>query len=367
MDSRSTTNLQFKPGQIWGNNYEMRRRIARGSVTEVYRAFAPTLKTEVALKIMTFRPEDDSRVDRLHDRFFAAMQMCSGLEHPNIARIFDYGEIDGHFYEAMELVEGSTLRDILSARRTGLPEQRALDIFAQVADAVAYAHSKGVTHQDIRPGNIMMADDGERPVVVDFGMLGVVSGDQQSTAEYSPRAPLYMSPEQASGGEVGPRSDVYSLGILLYEMFTGDVPFKGVSAARVLVQHLQQSPRPPSELNIGIDLAVETAILKALAKKPEDRFDSPLSMLESIQRTPDPQEYDTVTLNRESLRDFRQQVATTRLTTSAPPEKISTAEIKGLPQPRTGVGTFSAGVVVGILLVLVVLVVAVLVLSQAGL
>ncbi|MBN2472503.1 MAG: serine/threonine protein kinase [Anaerolineae bacterium] len=364
MNRQSTHPLRLEVGQIWGNHYEIRRLLARGSVTEVYRAFSPTLKSELALKIMTFRPEDDARKARLHDRFMEAMQACTGLSHPNIGRIFDYGEIEGRYYIAMELIEGAVLRDVLSERRSGLPEERARHIFQQVADAVAYAHSKGVIHQDIRPGNIMLADDGERPVVIDFGMMGVLSGDEQSTAEYSPRAPLYMSPEQAAGGTVGPASDVYSLGILLYEMVTGDVPFKGSSAARVLVQHLQQEPRLPSDLNIQVDVAVETAIMRALAKRPEDRFDSPLSMVELIQHTPDPQEFDTVTLHRDSLQEFRQRVATVRKSSGPPPEMVSDNP-DGMP--RMSARSFSFGVLVGVLLVLVMIALAVgLLLTQGG-
>ncbi len=365
MNRQSTHPLRLEPGQIWGNHYEIRRLVARGSVTEVYRAFAPALKTEIALKIMTFRPEDAGRSAGLHERFFEALRACAGLEHPNIGRIFDYGEIEGRYYIAMEYIEGTALRDVLSERRSGLPEERALDIFQQVADAVAYAHSKGVVHQDIRPGNVILADGGARPVVIDFGMMGVLSGDEQSTAEYSPRAPLYMSPEQASGGEVGPAADIYSLGILLYEMVTGDVPFKGTSATRVLVQHLQQEPRLPSDLNIQVDLAVETAIMRALAKRPEDRFESPLSMIELIRRTPDPQEFDTVTLHTDNLQDFRQRAAAAaRPVSGPPPEKV-------LPPsggtPRLSARSFSFGVLVGALLVLLTLIVIVgVLLSQMG-
>lgn len=363
MNRQSTVPLRLQPGQIWGNHYEIRKLLARGSVTEVYRAFAPALKAEVALKIMTFVPEDEERQARLHERFFEAMRECAALDHPNIGRVLDFGELEGRYYITMELFEGPTLRDVLSERRDGLPEQRTLHLFGQIADAVAYAHSKGVVHQDIRPGNILLADDGERPVLIDFGMLGVLSGDEQSTAEYSPRAPLYMSPEQAAGGEVGSQSDVYSLGILLYEMVTGDVPFKGSSAARILVQHLQQDPPLPSDLNVSIDVAVETAIMRALAKKPEDRFDSPLTMLEMIRRTPDPQEFDTVTLHNDSLQEFRQRAATVRRASGPPPEKVS-SEVSDAN--RISARSFSAGVLVGGLLVLLVLVVIVLLLASQG-
>ncbi|GAB4572372.1 MAG: hypothetical protein Kow0077_11660 [Anaerolineae bacterium] len=327
----------LEPGQTWKSKYIVRRLLGRGNMGLVFRAYASALKTEVTLKILFVRPVDSARYEQLKTRFLETMKACADLEHPNIARVLEYGEYDGRLYLVRELVDGPTLRDVLSERRSPLPFDQTLSIFQQVADALHYAHHRGVIHQDIRPGNVLLADSGERPVVVDFGLLGVMSGDSRTTAEYSPRAPLYMSPEQASGGSVGPRSDVYSLGVLLYEMVTGDVPFKGMSPAAVLVQHLQQPPRPPSELNPGLDVAVEMAIMKALAKNPAERFESPLALLEAIQQQSDPDEFDTITLSRESLRDFRERAMASRqeqASRSQPVEAgIVQRRLEGVPLP----------------------------------
>ncbi len=352
MTYRPFTPLQLAPGQIWGNNYEIRRMLARGSVTEVYRAYAPALKTEVALKIMTFRPATDAGTARLRERFQQGMRGVVGLEHPNIGRVYDYGELEGYCYTAMELINGPSLRDLLSERRRGLPETYALSVFQQICDAMTFAHNQGLTHQNLHPGNILLADDAQRPVVIDFGMLGMLSGDIYSTAEFSPRAPLYLAPEQAAGEAVGPWTDVYALGILLYEMVTGDVPFKGLAPTSVLVQHLQQPPRAPSELNPGLDPAIENAILKALSKRPADRFQSPLAMLEAMRPPDNPLDFDTITLTREDLQDVRQQAAI--LQPALKPAAGTVAEEQGAPQAPL------FPVLVGVILVVIVILVVLL-------
>jgi serine/threonine protein kinase len=358
MNQQPAAPLQLQPGQIWGSNYEIIRLLARGSVTEVYRAYAPALKAAVALKIMTFRPEDEARQVRLRERFYVAQRSAADLEHPNIGRIYDFGELDGRFFVAMELIEGPSLRDVLSERRRGLSVERALAIFQQVCDAVTFAHSQGITHQNIHPGNILLADGGQRPVIVDFGTFGALSGDIHSTAEFSPRAPLYMAPEQAAGETVGPRTDVYALGILLYEMVTGDVPFKGLSPTSVLVQHLQQAPRPPSELDTTLDPAIESAILKALSKQPEDRFSSPFAMLEAMGHRDDALDFDTITLPRELLGDIHRQASAFRPAASPTPNPTS-ARRREPPQALLPV-------LLGVILVVVVTALIVLLASQGA-
>ncbi len=302
----SHTALPMEPGQSLAG-YEIRRLIHRGMIADVYRAASAGLGADVALKVLRIFPESEEKAVELQHRFYHEFQAIAALQHPNIVRIYDFGQDAGRYYIAMEMVEGTTLRDILSERRGGLPHEQALSLFNQVADALAYAHSRDIIHQDIRPDNILMAG-GVRPVVVDFGLMRVISDDQTTTAEYSPHAPFYMSPEQAAGGEVTARADIYSLGILLYEMITGDVPFKGGSAARILVQHLQQSPRPPGELVVGLDPRVEQAILRALAKDPAERFSSPRSMIETLEHPVNSGEFDTITLTRERATAFRQRV-----------------------------------------------------------
>jgi serine/threonine protein kinase len=315
--NRTPAPAPLAPGEKLGP-YEIRRLIHRSAITTVYRAFSSDLNIDVALKTLHFPPEDQDKAIKIQHRFFHEIQASTTLNHPNITHIYDFGQEGRLYFIAMEYVEGTSLRDVLSERRGGLPQDRVLQIFRQVTDALAYAHSKQITHQDIRPGNILLEDTG-RPVLGDFGLMRVVSDDEETTAKFSPRAPLYMSPEQAAGNEITARADIYALGILLYEMVTGDVPFKGHSAASILVQHLQQVPRPPSELAVGLDMRIEVAILRALAKNPEDRFASPRSMMESIEREINTQEYDTVNLTREATSDFRQKVEKSRVVRAPAP------------------------------------------------
>ncbi len=307
------SSLPLEPGQRFGA-YEIRRMLGRGTVAEVYRAFSPDLHLEVALKILhpATRASGAAAEDQQRWRFGREMQLISSLHHPNIARIFDYGDIQGKYYVAMELIEGPSLRDMLSERRTAFPPDRALQIFRPLADAVAYAHSYGVLHQDIRPGNILFDDTTNRPVLVDFGLVRVLGYDDLTTAPFSPHSPAYMSPEQAAGREVTPRSDIYSLGILLYELITGDVPFKGETATRVLVRHMQEAPRPPGELVVNLDPRIESAILRALDKDPHNRFATPREMLEALEKPIAESEYDTLRLPRENVQEFRQKVRLAR-------------------------------------------------------
>ena len=295
----------LEPGQRLGR-YEVRRLVGRGSVTATYRAFSPELQADVALKVISHRFLSQADAAASQHRFHQELQAAASLYHPNIARIFDYGVAENVYYVAMELIDGPSLRDLLSESRRGLPQDQALQIFRQVADAVGYAHSRGVIHQDIRPGNVLMAG-GIRPVVVDFGLIRVLGDDEMTTAQFSPRAPIYMSPEQASGQEVTPSADVYSLGVLLYEMVTGDVPFKGSSAARIMVRHIQEAPRPPSHLAVGLDPRVEAVIMQALAKDPAERPASPRSMIEALEREINAEDFETITLPKDEVREFQQR------------------------------------------------------------
>jgi serine/threonine protein kinase len=348
--------LPLGPGEQVGI-YEIKRLLGRGSMAAVYRAYSPDLNADVALKILRFATEDDAEREQINRRFFEELKKIATLYHPNIARVYDYGTNGELHYIVMELVEGTTLRDLLSARRGGLSRDRALEIFRQVADGIAFAHSKNIIHHEIRPGNILLADD-TRPVIVDFGLMRILGDDNTTTAEFSPKAPLYMSPEQASGAAITTRSDVYSLGILLYELVSGDVPFKGGPTARILVQHLQQEPRPPGDLVVDLDTRIESAIMKALEKDPQARFSSPMSMLEAIEQQIDAQEYDTITLERDQLAQFRQNAQAARSARQPDSKPAPSPAAKREVNPTT-----LALIVIGVIMVIAVVVV---VLSQVA-
>lgn len=304
-DTRPTPLFPLGPGQ-WIGGCEIRRLRGRGTTAEVYMAFSPDLNAEVAVKVL-HPPMEEGHEAAVEARFRRQLSKISQLYHPNIARVYDYGVDGGQFYIIMQLVQGPSLRDILSERRGAFPQEQALALFRQLAEAVNYAHTQGVLHEDLRPGNILLAD-GERPLVTDFGLRRVLGEDDLTTVEISPRAPIYMSPEQAAGRSVSARADIYSLGVVLYEMVAGDVPFRGESATRILVQHMQAVPRPPSELNVEVLPRTEAAILRALAKAPEERFPSALDMIDALVPPPETDDYDTITLAKETGRNLREDL-----------------------------------------------------------
>lgn len=361
MTHQPATPAPLEPGSTLAG-YQINRLLGRGSAAEVYRASRIETGEEFALKLLHIRASDQTLA---RHRFEREMAVVARLDHPGISHIHEFGGVSpGTYYIVMDLIDGASLRDVLSERRDGLPLPKALDIFQQLAEALTYAHTQGVIHQDVRPSNILLAN-GVRPILVDFGLVRLLDQDDITTAQFSPRAPLYMSPEQAAGREITPRADIYALGILLYEMTTGDVPFKGGSAARVLVQHLQAAPRPPSELKGDLDSRVEAVILKALSKEPHERYASPLVMLDDLTDAPQADSYDTVTLTRNEAAAFRQELNAARA--QYQPQAASSAPPPSAPEPSAPPGLDRRLLLIGgVVLVVVVVVLAILILQGMG-
>lgn len=317
MSEQSYLSLSFSAGQKVGG-YEIRRLLERSSLGGLYRAYAPDLDQDVMLRALRLP------VGVREDMFQRTVQSVARLEHPNIARILDFGVSGGVYYVVTELIDGPSLRDYLSERRGGLPSDVAIRVFRQLADAVAYAHAQGVIHQSIRPGSIWL-DAGERVVLTDFGLARLAAQPHDPLATVGPVDAIYLSPEQATGREATASSDIYALGIVLYEMVTGDVPFKGETVEALLAQHREKPPRPPSQLAVDLDPRIDQIVLRALAKNPHDRFASPRDMIGALEKKVTAGEYDTFTLSKENLREFHQRVRTaqdgqTALPESAPPE-----------------------------------------------
>ncbi len=251
------------------------QRLGEGGFGEVYRALDTTLNRPVALKV--------PHRELLRDPGFAAQfraeaQTSAQLDHPNIVRIYSVGDFEGTPFIEMELVDGQTLAELIRAKGRLTPEA-ALAIIEPVCAALEEAHRKGIIHRDIKPGNILIRASDGRVLVSDFGLAKSRENSFQASLSSSNviiGTLRYMPPEQANPklGEVGPRSDVYSLGVMLYEMLTGRVPFDSKSVAQLIFQHTGEDPEPPSNLNINLSRAVESVVLKALQKKPGDRFGS---------------------------------------------------------------------------------------------
>jgi serine/threonine-protein kinase len=237
-------------------------------MADVYLAEDQELGRRVALKLLDDRHASD---EQFVERFRREAQSAAGLNHPSIVSIFDRGYAEGTYYIAMEYLDGRTLKELL-VKNGPTPVPIAIDYARQILGALAFAHRHGIVHRDIKPHNIVVGSDG-RLKVTDFGIAR--SGASQMTEAGSiVGTAQYLSPEQARGAPVDPRSDLYSLGIVLYEMLTGKVPFTGDTPVEIAMKHLSQVPDPPSQLRPNIPHDLDAIVMRALAKDPEQRYAS---------------------------------------------------------------------------------------------
>jgi beta-lactam-binding protein with PASTA domain len=254
--------------RTFDRRYVIKRRLGSGGMADVYLAEDQELGRRVALKLLNERHAAD---EQFVERFRREAQSAAGLSHPNIVAIFDRGYAEDTYYIAMEYLDGRTLKELL-IRNGPTPIPIAIDYARQILSALAFAHRNGIVHRDIKPHNIIVGSDG-RLKVTDFGIAR--SGASQMTEAGSiVGTAQYLSPEQARGAPVDPRSDLYSLGIVLYEMLTGTVPFSGDTPVEIAMKHLSQVPEPPSELRKEVPHDLDAVVMRALAKDPEQRYDS---------------------------------------------------------------------------------------------
>src|SRR6188508_2327544 len=261
------------------SRYRLEQEIGAGGMATVYLAEDIRHDRRVALKVL--RPELAAVIGA--ERFLAEIKLTANLQHPHILPLFDSGEADSFLFYVMPFVEGESLRDRLN-REKQLPVDEAIRLAGEVASALDYAHRHGVVHRDIKPENILLHDG--RALVADFGIAlaaSKASGARMTETGMSLGTPHYMSPEQAMGErEITPRSDVYALGAVLYEMLTGDPPFTGSTAQAVVARVVTESPRPLVPQRHTIPPHVEAAVLTALEKLPADRFASAAQFAEAL-------------------------------------------------------------------------------------
>ncbi len=248
--------------------------IGRGGMADVYRARHPALDRDVAIKAIHPHLAEEPGFG---ERFVHEARLVASLRHPGIVQVHDFDVADGRPYMVMEYVGGGTLKDRLASARAArgrMTLEETAGFLVPIADALDYAHAHGAVHRDLKPANILLTDAGA-PVLSDFGIAKILEDAAFVSATGSlVGTPAYMSPEQAAGRRVDARTDQYSLGVVVYEMTTGRVPFTGESPTAVMVQHLQEPPPEPRLLNPDLPPAVEAVVLRALAKDPDARFAS---------------------------------------------------------------------------------------------
>lgn len=261
-------------------DYELRQELGRGGMGVVYRAWQGSLSREVAVK-MILRGQLATQLDR--ERFEAEAQAAAKLDHPGIVPVYEVGENDLRPYFSMKFVRGTTLGQRLIAGP--LPPREAARMLAAVARAIHFAHMRGVLHRDLKPSNILLDENGE-PHVTDFGLAKQLTGSESVTKSgMMLGTPAYMAPEQAAGvrGQVGPRSDVYSLGVILYHMLTGRPPFQAASPAEMVLLVLEQDPVPPRMLNPKADRDLEMICLRCLQKPQDLRYASAAALADDLE------------------------------------------------------------------------------------
>jgi serine/threonine-protein kinase len=251
--------------------FEVLAEIGRGAMGIVYKAKDPMLERAVAIKTINMGLDRDG-AEMYEKRFYQEARAAGGLNHPNIVTVYDIGKTDTECYMAMEYIEGAELRTLLLPGKP-LPVPRALSIAAQVAEGLAYAHERGVVHRDIKPANIMVPDNGAVKIT-DFGIARMRSSSVQTQTGMMMGSPKYMSPEQVIGKRADHRTDIFSLGVILYEMLTGATPFTGESVNAVMYQIVNFVPPAPSAINPVSPAALDAIIAAMLAKSLEERYQS---------------------------------------------------------------------------------------------
>lgn len=259
--------------------YEIRRELGRGAMGIVYEGFDPYIERPVAIKTIHKSLIDQAESGEIFSRFRREAQAAGRLTHPNIVSIYEYGEEGDMAFIAMELIEGVELKEYFDkARRFQLNE--GLSIMFQLLGALEYSHGRGVVHRDIKPSNILIAKDGKIKIA-DFGIAQIESSDLTHAGTVL-GTPSYMSPEQFMGLVADRRSDIYSGGVILYQLLTGERPFFGSNMTVIMHKVMHQAPVPPSELNPEISQAMDEVVKKALAKRPEERFQAAAQFMEAL-------------------------------------------------------------------------------------
>lgn len=299
--------------------YQVVAPLGEGGMAAVYKAYQPSIDRYVALKVL---PRHYAKNPEFVQRFTQEARVIARLQHPHILPVHDFGETDGYTFLAMRWVQGGTLADWMVANQP-LSLAQIRRIFTQIGDAVDYAHSNGVIHRDIKPSNVLLDERGNC-LLTDFGLAKMVAASVKLTQTGGILGtPAYMSPEQGLGQTVDQRSDIYALGVVLYELVTGRPPYQAETPMAIMIKHIQSPLPPPREFNSDIPEALERAVMKALAKKPEDRFHTAGEMVKAVQAGTD----------APTLPSGQTAVSPPPVTVTAVPSPKPTAPPPSTPQP----------------------------------
>ena len=268
--------MKLERGQVIGDRYTLIERVGSGGMADVWSADDSMLGRQVALKFLHERFAQDQQ---FVDRFRREAQAAAGLQHPNVVGVYDRGEHEGRHFIAMEYVQGASLKDLINR---GLSVSEATEIVRQILAGARFAHERGIVHRDLKPHNVLVDAEG-RARVTDFGIARAGASEITQTGSVLGTA-QYLSPEQAQGFEVTAASDLYSVGVILYEALTGQVPFQAETAVAIALKQVSEQPRPPSELNPQVSRALDAVVLKALAKSPENRFQSANEFIRALEQ-----------------------------------------------------------------------------------
>ena len=275
--------VTLQPGQTIGR-YQILEPLGVGGMATVYKAYQPSLEREVALKVLRPGFADDPE---FFQRFQREARSIAKLRHPHIVQVFDFEPLDGRYVLAMEFLEGGTLKDrVTSLAQEGkrLSNVQIARIVSEVSDALTYAHELGIVHRDVKPSNVMLAGR-DRSVVTDFGIAKIVGGEGQTQTGVGIGTPEYMAPEQGTGAKVDHRADIYSLGVVAYELLTGRVPFVADTPIAIVVAHIRDPLPLPSSIDPSVSPETERVLLKALAKDPGDRYVSATDFADALRTT----------------------------------------------------------------------------------
>ncbi len=265
-------------GTLFDGRYQVVRKLGAGGMANVYLAEDQELGRRVAIKILNERHAND---DQFVERFRREAKNAAALSHPNIVSIYDRGEAEGTYYIAMEYLDGRSLKELIVSRGEA-PVGLTVDYARQILSALRFAHRHGIVHRDIKPHNVLVDGDG-RVKVTDFG-IARAGTSQMTEAGSIVGTAQYLSPEQAKGGDVDQRSDLYSLGVVLYELLTGNVPFNGDTPVEIAMKHLSAVPEPPSKRRRDVPRNLDLVVMRALAKDPADRYQSAEEMDADLER-----------------------------------------------------------------------------------